>query len=86
MVQDGVRHESIFASPNAKEELNKRLVPGEGLAPFRLVPPDGSSVMARFRPFYTVGESSYYRMYFDLDKLPVLLWRYGEWEYPSVRG
>jgi hypothetical protein len=31
--------------------------------------------MAKFRPFYSVGGDYYYRMYFDLDKLPVVLWQ-----------
>jgi hypothetical protein len=32
--------------------------------------------MAKFRPFYAVGPDYYYRMYFDLDSLPVYLWQY----------
>jgi hypothetical protein len=33
-----------------------------------------SNVMARYSPFYTVVAFSFYRMYFDLDDLPVVLW------------
>lgn len=36
-----------------------------------------NALMAKFRPFYAIGPSYYYyRMYFDLDALPVDLWQY----------
>ena len=37
-------------------------------------PPDGTNVRARFLPFYAAIESLAYRMYFDNDKLPFVLW------------
>lgn len=74
MVQEGNVHEPIFRLPEADEDLNKWLVADKTPGYFRLVPPDGQNVMAKFQPFYSVIESLYYRMYFDLDKLPVALW------------
>jgi uncharacterized protein len=75
MVQDAGAHEPIFALPTDPDQLNKQLVAtDEGAAVFRLVPPDGTDVQARFRPFYSIGGDYYYRMYFDLDKLPMVLW------------
>ena len=37
-------------------------------------PPDGTTVRALFLPFYAAIESLAYRMYFDNDKLPFVLW------------
>ena len=34
------------------------------------MPPDNTDVQAKFRPFYSIVGDYYYRMYFDLDKLP----------------
>jgi DUF1680 family protein len=51
------------------------LVPDEqqsGL--FRIVPPSGKAIQARFRPFYAVGEVTPYRIYHDLDSLPIPVW------------
>lgn len=77
LVQDGGVHEPVFRLPYNDEDLNKWLVPDqEGPGVFRVVPPDGKRVMAKFRPFYAVGPDYYYRMYFDLDSLPVYLWQY----------
>lgn len=77
LVQDGGVHEPVFRLPYNDEDLNKWLVPDqEGPGVFRIVPPDGKRVMAKFRPFYAVGPDYYYRMYFDLDSLPVYLWQY----------
>ena len=77
LVQDGMIHEPIFKLPEDNDDLNKYLVADnqEGPGVFRFAPPDGSNVMAKFRPFYSVGGDYYYRMYFDLDKLPVVLWQ-----------
>jgi uncharacterized protein len=77
LVQDGMIHEPIFKLPENDDGLNKYLVADneEGPGVFRFAPPDGSKVMAKFRPFYSVGGDYYYRMYFDLDKLPVVLWQ-----------
>jgi uncharacterized protein len=75
LVQDGMMHEPIFQLPRAEEDLNRQLVADEeGPSVFWLVPPDGTNVQAKFRPFYSVGPDYYYRMYFDLDKLPMVLW------------
>jgi hypothetical protein len=75
LIQDGMMHEPIFALPSDPEELNKQLVADkEGPSVFRLVPPDKTDVQAKFRPFYSIGGDYYYRMYFDLDKLPMVLW------------
>jgi uncharacterized protein len=77
LVQDGGVHEPVFRLPYNDEDLNKWLVADEeGPSVFRVVPPDGKHVMAKFRPFYAVGPDYYYRMYFDLDALPVYLWQY----------
>jgi len=68
-------HEPIFALPSDPEQLNKQLVADEeGPSVFRLVPPDGKNVQAKFRPFYSIIGDYYYRTYFDLDKLPMVLW------------
>jgi DUF1680 family protein len=74
MVQEGNVHEPIFKLPDTDEELNKWLVADKAPGYFRMVPPDGQNVTAKFQPFHSVIESLYYRMYFDLDKLPVALW------------
>jgi hypothetical protein len=41
---------------------------------FRIVPPDGAVVQAKFRPFYRFGEVVPYRVYHDLDALPIPMW------------
>ena len=74
MVQNAAFHEPLVWLPEGEEELNKRLVPGDGPAVFRVVPPSGATIVSTFQPFYAFGESAYYRMYFDLDKLPFTLW------------
>jgi uncharacterized protein len=74
MVQEGNVHEPIFKLPDTDADLNQWLVADTAPTYYRLVPPDGSNVQAKFQPFYSVIESLYYRMYFDLDKLPVVLW------------
>lgn len=33
-----------------------------------------TDVQVKLRPFYSIGGDYYYRMYFDLDKLPMVLW------------
>ncbi|HZS53512.1 MAG TPA: beta-L-arabinofuranosidase domain-containing protein [Bryobacteraceae bacterium] len=74
MVQEGNVHEPIYRLPDTEEQLNKWLVADEAPGYFRVKPPDGTKVMAKFQPFYSAIEALYYRMYFDLDKLPVALW------------
>lgn len=74
MVQEGNVHEPVFDLPESAEDLNRWLVPDTPAGYFKVKRPDGANVMAKFQPFYSVIESLYYRMYFDLDKLPVALW------------
>lgn len=77
LVQDGGVHEPIFKMPENDADANKYIVPDEeGPGIFRYAPPDGKKVMAKFRPFYAICPDYYYRMYFDLDSLPVYLWQY----------
>ena len=77
LVQDGGVHEPVFKLPENDADANKYLVPDdEGPGVFRYAPADGKKVMAKFRPFYAIGPDYYYRMYFDLDSLPVYLWQY----------
>jgi len=54
--------------------LEKELVPETSPGVFRLAPADGTPVQAKFRPFYAVGEVTPYRMYHDLDSLPIPVW------------
>jgi DUF1680 family protein len=73
LAQEANIHEPVYKLPDNDEELNQWLVPdGDEAAVFRHVPPGAGNVMAKFRPFYTFIESFYYRMYFDLDKLPFM--------------
>jgi DUF1680 family protein len=78
LVQEGNAHEPVFKLPETDKELNEWLVPdtGAGAQPgwFRMRPPDGQNVIAKFLPFYAAIESLAYRMYFDNDKLPFQLW------------
>ena len=74
MVMDGLVHEPVYKLPDNQEELNKLMVPDQEPAVFRYVPRDGTNVMSRLRPFYSVGPDYYYRMYLDLDQLPIVLW------------
>jgi DUF1680 family protein len=55
-------------------ELEKELVPDSSAGVFRLASSDGRRIQARFRPFYAVGEVTPYRMYHDLDSLPIPVW------------
>lgn len=75
LVQEGNVHEPIFKLPENDEDLNKQLVPSREPGVFKFVPPDGTNVQALFRPFYGIIGELYYRMYFDLDRLPVVLWQ-----------
>jgi hypothetical protein len=90
LVLEGAYHDPAFALPSRNEELERWLTPEEGSLPrgvwstglperdyptsFRVTPPDGRSVRLRFRPFYEVGESYPYFMYFDRTALPWRLW------------
>jgi hypothetical protein len=67
---------AIEAIPRFPEpgELDKGLVPGEQPGTFRVVQADGTKLVARLRPFYSVGEDAAYLMYHDLDSLPIPAW------------
>jgi len=54
--------------------LEKELVADDTHGVFRLAPRDGTKVQAKFRPFYAVGEVTPYRIYHDLDSLPIPVW------------
>jgi DUF1680 family protein len=56
------------------DQLDKGLVAGEQAGTFRVAQADGSKLVARLRPFYAVGEAAPYRMYHDLDSLPIPVW------------
>ena len=74
LVQEGNAHEPVFKLPETDETLSQWLVPDNPAGWFRMKPPDGTNVRARFLPFYAAIESLAYRMYFDNDKLPFVLW------------
>jgi hypothetical protein len=74
LVQEGNAHEPVFKLPETDEDLNKWLVAANQPGWFRMQPPDGTNVRAQFLPFYAAIESLAYRMYFDNDKLPFVLW------------
>ncbi len=74
LVQEGNAHEPVFKLPESDEDLNKWFVPANQPGWFRMQPPDGTTVRAQFLPFYAAIESLAYRMYFDNDKLPFVLW------------
>ena len=74
MVQEGNAHEPIFKLPETDEELNTWLTPDRPRGFFGMHPSDGTVVQAKFLPFYAAIESLAYRMYFDNDKLPFILW------------
>jgi hypothetical protein len=50
------------------------LVPANQAGYLRMQPSDGTNVRAQFLPFYAAIESHVYRMHFDDDKLPFVLW------------
>jgi len=74
LVMDGAVHEPIPALPKTDEVLNEFLVAGNSPGTFRMRPPGGERATATFQPFYAVPEVNTYRMYFDRDKLPYILW------------
>jgi hypothetical protein len=74
LVQEGHAHEPVFKLPETDEDLNKWFIPANEPGWFRMQPPDGTTVRAQFLPFYAAIESLAYRMYFDNDKLPFVLW------------
>ncbi len=74
LVQEANAHEPVFKLPETDSDLNRWLIPEDPPGWFRMAPPDGTTVRARFLPFYDAIESLAYRMYFDNDKLPDVLW------------
>lgn len=74
LVQEGNAHEPVFKLPENDTDLNRWLVPDSPEGYYRMAPPDGTTVRAKFLPFYDAIESLAYRMYFDNDKLPDVLW------------
>ena len=64
--------------PGTDEDLNKWLVaespPNAQPGWSRIRPPDGTNVRARCLPFYAAIESLAYRMYFDNDRQPFVIW------------
>ncbi len=74
LVQDAAVHEAVHALPANDEELNQWLVPAGAPGVFRMQPPDKVNVVATFQPFYAMPEVNSYRMYFDRNNLPYMLW------------
>jgi hypothetical protein len=74
-VQEGNTHEPVYRFPEDEAALNAQLVADREPAYFRFVPPDGTNVQARVRPFYTMTENYPYRMYVDLEDVPFELWK-----------
>jgi hypothetical protein len=70
MAQDRLAEEPVSGFPETEATLNQWLVADSAPAVFRVAPPSGANIKAKFRPFYAIGESYPYRMYFDLDKPP----------------
>jgi DUF1680 family protein len=73
MVLDDWVFEAIPRLPEPAN-LEKELVADEPPGVLRLAPANGAKPQAKFRPFYAVGEVTPYRMYHDLDSLPVPVW------------
>ena len=90
LVLEGPYHAWHFRLPERDDDLATWLVPEkwtpplailtettetrDSMAVFRVVPPDGTAVRLKFRPFYDVGENYPYFMYFDRRGLPYRLW------------
>ena len=73
LVLDDWVFETIPRLPEPSD-VEKWLVADDSPGVFRLAPPDGARIQAKFRPFYAVGEVTPYRMYHDLDSLPIPVW------------
>lgn len=90
MALEGPYHADHFRLQDRDEDLNTWLVAEKWTPPlailtqtretresksvFKVVPPDGSPVRLKFRPFYDLGENYPYFMYFDRKGLPWKLW------------
>jgi uncharacterized protein len=73
LVMDDWVFEAIPRLPEPRD-VEKWLVADAVPGVFRLAPPDGTRVQAKFRPFYAIGEVTPYRIYHDLDSLPIPVW------------
>ena len=67
-------HDAAFRLPATNEALQKWLQPAEGTGNYKVQPSDGGNIRSRFRPFYTMEENYPYKIFFDLDKLPLGFW------------
>ena len=56
------------------QEAARRIVPDVAPGVMRIVDPDGSSPNPKFRPYYSIVEAAAYRIYHDLDDLPIPVW------------
>lgn len=73
LVMDDWVFEEIPQLPSPGD-LERVIVPDERPGVYRFAPQAGKKIEARFRPFYTIGEVTPYRMYHDLDAPPVPVW------------
>lgn len=73
LVMDDWVFEDIPRLPEPAD-VEKWLVADEQPGVYRIAPPSGKIFQAKFRPFYAVGEVTPYRMYHDLDALPIPVW------------
>lgn len=73
LVMDDWVFEEIPQLPEPAQ-LESWLVPDTQPGVFRIAPQRGKQLEARFRPFYTIGEVTPYRMYHDLDAPPIPVW------------
>jgi hypothetical protein len=73
LVLDDWVFETIPRMPEPAD-LEKQLIADNSPGVFRLAPPDGGRIQAKFRPFYAVGEVTPYRIYHDLDRPAIPVW------------
>jgi hypothetical protein len=74
LVMDDWVFEEIPRLPEPKD-LERWLVPDEQRpGTFRIAAQGDRQLQARFRPFYSIGEVTPYRIYHDLDAPPIPVW------------
>lgn len=73
LVQDAGLCRQPIEVPASLDEIEARLE-DDSNAPDERAPHRGSTQPPKFRPFYTIPELWAYRMYFDMDELPAILW------------
>jgi DUF1680 family protein len=73
LVQDAGLCRQPIEVPAAEEEIIER-IEGDANEPAGRAPHRGTTSPPKFRPFYTIPELWAYRMYFDMDRLPIVLW------------